>query len=174
MRTLEAAGLTLEPQTAAHAGEMFAVLSDPAIYAHENEPPRSLDWLRTRFARLESRASADGREQWLNWVARLPTSELAGYVQATVREDGSAIVAYEFASAHWGRGLAFSATQAMIGELVARYGVRTLFAVAKRTNVRSHRLLERLGFAPADPAHHPPLGVLADEVLMWRTCGADE
>ncbi|MEP7181152.1 MAG: GNAT family N-acetyltransferase [Betaproteobacteria bacterium] len=173
MRTLEAAGLALEPQTVAHAAEMFAVLSDPAIYTYENEPPRSLDWLRTRFAKLESRASADGHEQWLNWVVRLPTSELAGYVQATVRDDGSALIAYEFASAHWGRGLAFVATQAMISELVARYGVHTLFAVAKRENVRSHRLLERLGFARADPARHAPLGVLPDEVLMWRTIGAD-
>ena len=53
MRTLVAGELSLEPQTAAHAEEMFAVLSDPAIYAFENAPPRSIDWLRERFARLE-------------------------------------------------------------------------------------------------------------------------
>ena len=61
---------------------MFAVLSDRAIYEHENEPPPSLEWLRARFARLESRRSPNANEQWLNWVIRLPTSELAGYVQA--------------------------------------------------------------------------------------------
>ncbi len=72
MRVVETASLTLEPQTAAHAEAMFVVLSDPAIYEHENEPPRSLEWLRTRYAKLETRTSADGRDQWLNWVIRLP------------------------------------------------------------------------------------------------------
>ena len=78
MRILHPGVLALEPQTAAHAAEMFEVLSDPAIYEHENAPPASLEWLRTRFEKLESRKSGDGREQWLNWVIRLPSSELIG------------------------------------------------------------------------------------------------
>src|SRR4030081_2543719 len=73
MNTVETGGLTLEPQTAAHAQEMFAVLSDPAIYEYENEPAPSLEWLRARFTELESRLSPNGQEQWLNWVIRLPT-----------------------------------------------------------------------------------------------------
>src|SRR5438105_11650934 len=76
-------GFALEPQLPIHAEQMFEVLSDPAIYEYENEPPASVDWLRARFARLESRQSPDGCEKWLNWVIRLPSSELAGYVQAT-------------------------------------------------------------------------------------------
>src|SRR5512135_3215864 len=114
MRAIVGDGLTLEPQTAAHAEQMFVVLSDPAIYEYENEAPPSLDWLRERFARLETRRSADGSEQWLNWVIRLPTSELAGYVQATVRANGRAAIAYELSSAFWGRGLARRAVQAML------------------------------------------------------------
>src|SRR5215471_10097410 len=105
MRAIVTSGLSLEPQTAAHADEMFVVLSDPAIYEFENEPPASQEWLRQRFSRLESRRSSDGREQWLNWVIRLPTAELAGYVQATVRDDGCAAIAYELASAYWGRDI---------------------------------------------------------------------
>jgi ribosomal-protein-alanine N-acetyltransferase len=60
MRVIDIGSLTLELQTAAHAEAMFVVLSDPAIYEYENEPPASLDWLRTRFAKLETRLSADG------------------------------------------------------------------------------------------------------------------
>src|SRR5256885_15929378 len=60
MRVIETGRLTLEPQTAAHAEEMFAVLSDPAIYEYENEPPPSLEWLRSRFTKLESRRSPSG------------------------------------------------------------------------------------------------------------------
>lgn len=128
MRAIETGSLTLEPQLAAHADEMFVVLSDPAIYEYENEPPRSRDWLRERFTRLESRRSADGRQQWLNWVIRLPTSELIGYVQATVHGDGSAGIAYELSSAYWGRGHARRAVEAMIAELAERYGVHRLNA----------------------------------------------
>ena len=168
IRRIEAEGLTLEPQTAAHAEEMFDVLCDPAIYLHENEPPVSAEWLRARFARLESRASADGSEQWLNWVVRLPSGPLIGYVQATVRANGGAAIAYVLRSSHWRRGLARRATEAMIGELIAYHGVTRLTAVAKRTNLDSLHLLERLGFALATPEQHAALDVEPDEVLWLR------
>jgi ribosomal-protein-alanine N-acetyltransferase len=168
MHVIETGSLTLEPQTAAHAEEMFAVLSDPAIYEYENEPPPSLEWLRVRFTQLESRRSADGQEQWLNWVIRLPTSELIGYVQATVDADGRAAIAYELSSAYWGRGLARRAVQAMISELGQRYQVRRLTAVFKRNNLRSMRLLERLGFSPAATERHRKHQVEPGELLMQR------
>ena len=163
MRKIEAPRLTLEPQLAQHAGAMFAVLSDPAIYAHENAPPASVEWLYQRFAALEARRSPDGRELWLNWVLRQRSGELIGYVQATVGVEGRAFIAYEMASAHWGRGLASEAVEAMIDELASRYGVHTLVAVFKRANTRSRRLLERLSFTPAAAAAADP-----DEDMMER------
>ena len=105
MRSLHAALCVLEPQVAAHAPEMFAVLSDPAIYEFENAPPVSQAWLEERFRKLETRTSADGSEQWLNWVVRLPSGELTGYTQATIEPSGVATVGYELANAWWGRGL---------------------------------------------------------------------
>ena len=153
MNTIATPEFTLEPQVAAHAEDMFALLRDPALYVYENEPPPSLAWLRTRFARLESRRSADGKEQWLNWVVRLPTGEHAGFVQATVRADASSLIAYVMGSRYWGRGLATRAVQAMLDELAAHHGVRLFLAVFKRDNARSQRLLERLGFSnPSDNA----------------------
>jgi [ribosomal protein S5]-alanine N-acetyltransferase len=168
MRAITGDGLTLEPQTVAHAEEMFVILSDRAIYEHENEPPQSLEWLRERFARLESRSSPDGLEQWLNWVIRLPTSELAGYVQATIYSNGRAAIAYQLSSANWGRGLARRAVQAMMGELVDGYKVHTLIAVLKRGNWRSLRLLESLGFSLATAELHAALNVEPSEILMQR------
>jgi RimJ/RimL family protein N-acetyltransferase len=174
MRVIKIERLTLEPQTAAHAAEMFVVLSDPAIYAHENQPPPSLEWLRNRFTKLETRLSADGREQWLNWVIRLPTSELIGYVQATIREDGRAAIAYELASAYWSRGLGHQAVGAMISELIERYEVRTLFAMLVSENLRSRRLLERLGLSLASPEQHAVHRVAPGEILMHREVPAAE
>jgi RimJ/RimL family protein N-acetyltransferase len=168
MFSIETELLTLEPQTVAHAAEMFMVLNDPAIYAYENEPPSSLEWLRERFAKLETRVSANGSQQWLNWVIRLPTSELIGYVQATIFEEGRAAIAYELSSAYWGRGLGRHAVGAMISELVRRYGVRRLSAILVRENIRSRRLLERLDFSLASPDEHATHGIAAGEILMQR------
>jgi len=171
MRLIETDRLTLEPQLAAHAAEMFDVLSDPAIYEYENEPPPSLEWLRARFTRLESRRSPNGTEQWLNWVIRLRPTGLIGYVQATVQADGHAAVAYELASAWWGRGLASEAVRAAIAELVLRHGAQSLGAVLKRDNQRSLRLLQRLGFTLAAPDEHARQRIEPDELLMQRPIG---
>jgi RimJ/RimL family protein N-acetyltransferase len=168
MRVINTPTLTLEPQTVAHAEEMFAVLSDPAIYEYENAPPSSIEWLRVRFTKLESRQSADGQEQWLNWVIRLPTSELIGFVQATVRPNGTAGIAYVLVSAYWGRGLAHDAVAAMMTELIERYRVRTFSAVLKRENLRSVKLLARLGFSIASVVEHAEHQVPEDELLMYR------
>jgi [ribosomal protein S5]-alanine N-acetyltransferase len=168
MRVVTVPGLTLEPQVAAHADAMFSVLGDSAIYEYENEPPSSLDWLRARFARLESRRSPDRGEQWLNWVIRLPDTQLAGYVQATIHSGGRAAIAYVLASRYWGRGLATQAVRAMLYELRDHHGVVELSAVLKRRNERSLRLLERLGFSHAAAATRESRGAEEDELLMVR------
>ncbi len=169
LRPLHGPRLTLEPLVQAHAAPMFVVLSDPAIYIHENAPPPSEAALRERYARWQRRAAPDGREAWLNWVLRLPDGSLAGYVQATLPLDGTAFVAYELASRHWGQGLAVEAVSAMLAELRSRYGVHTFRAVLKAANARSRALLHRLGFASAMPPPAALAGLVdADELLMSR------
>ena len=167
-RALTTPRLTLEPQRAGHAAEMFAVLSDPEIYRFENAPPASPAWLHERFTKLETRHSADGSEAWLNWVLRLRSGAPIGYVQATVDAQGQALIAYVLASAHWGQGLALEAVQAMRDELAAAWQVRRLLAVFKRGNLRSRRLLERLGFEAGSAAQRLRLEVGDNEDLMQR------
>ncbi len=170
MRLLHTARLDLEPQVAAHAPAMFDVLRDPAIYTFEHAPPESLVALTQRFERLASRQSADGREQWLNWVLRLRADQaLIGYVQATVLPDGRAWVAYVLGSGQWGQGLASEAVQAMLGELRQGWQVRQALAAFKRANARSRRLLLRLGFAEAAADDAARRDLEADEDLMQ--CG---
>lgn len=166
MQIVRSANLTLEPQLATHAEAMFPVLNDPASYEYESEQPASVEWLRARFAKLESRRSPDGREQWLNWVIRCHSWEVIGFVQATVRIDDSATIAYVITSSHWGRGIASEAVQAMMAELAANYRVRHFSAVFKRDNLRSMHLLERLGFALASPEEHKRADIEAGELLM--------
>ena len=149
MRTITAPPYVLEPQVAAHAEEMFAVLADPAIYEFENAPPPDEEWLRKRYERLESRGPSDGSQQWLNWVIRLPGGELAGYVQATVLYDRAAYVAYELNSQYWRQGIGSSAVLAVLQELQDQYGVAVFLAVLKAKNYRSEGLLRKLGFVTA-------------------------
>lgn len=169
MNVLENAMVRLEPQVAGHAEAMFEILSDPAIYEHENEPPPSVEWLHMRFRQLESRSSPDGTEHWLNWVIRLSTSELIGYVQATVYPSQRAAIAYELNSRYWGKGLATAAVKLMVTELVSNYDVQTLSAVLKRTNNRSRSLLERLGFVIAPEVRRQEFAVEPNELCMVRT-----
>jgi len=166
--SLRAGGLILEPQVAGHAAEMFTVLSDPAIYEFENSPPESEAWLERRFRRLESRQSADGAERWLNWVIRLPSGELAGYVQATVTRAGVACVAYELASRHWRQGIGGASVRAVMAELTTSYSVHTFVAVLKAANFRSRALLLSLGFTDVPPPGIAPVAREADEIVMYR------
>ena len=168
MRTVETQRLRLEPQIATHADEMFIILSDPAIYEYENAPPSSLEWLRTRYEKLTTRRSADGCEQWLNWVVRLHEGAPMGFVQATIFSDHRAGIAYEFASEYWGHGFASEAVGAMNAELVSQYEVTSFSAVLKGANQRSMRLLKRLGFSLATPVRQKEIRIEPDEVLMIR------
>jgi RimJ/RimL family protein N-acetyltransferase len=146
MNRIHIGAIVLEPQVAAHAEEMFEVLSDAAIYEFENSPPESAAWLADRFTRLESRVSPDRTEQWLNWVIRLPSGALAGYVQATITPDGTAHIAYELGSRFWRQGIGSAAVKGMIAELAATYGLSNFAATLKENNFRSLALLASLGF----------------------------
>jgi RimJ/RimL family protein N-acetyltransferase len=168
MKTIRASSLLLEPQVSAHAREMFAVLGDPALYEFENEPPQSEESLAARYVRLESRRSPDGAQAWLNWVIRLPSGGLAGYVQATVLRDGVAMVAYELGSRYWRQGIGSTAVAAVLGELREHYAVEYFVAVLKARNHRSSGLLRKLGFQPASGEQLARFGSEPDEVVMVK------
>jgi [ribosomal protein S5]-alanine N-acetyltransferase len=147
---------------------MFAVLSDPAIYEFENAAPVSEEWLTKRYERLESRRSGDGTEEWLNWVIRLPSGKLAGYVQATVQADHTSFVAYELNSHYWRQGIGSAAVQAMLEHLQEEYGVKGFVAVLKAVNYRSEGLLRKLGFSLASEQEMAQYRDEPDELVMVK------
>ena len=150
MQTLVTSELVLEPRVRAHAEAMFDVLGNPALYRYLDEAaPPSVDHLRRLYTRLEARLSPDSSQVWLNWVVRRPGLPLLGYVQATVMPNNTAWVGYVFSAQYWGRGYATQAVQAMLEHLVSDYGVRRFLASVDVANLRSTRLLQRLGFHEA-------------------------
>lgn len=167
MRLLHCPRCTLEPLRPAHAPAMFDVLSDPALYEYELDPPSSVEALQHRYALLELRGSPDGSELWLNWVLRLPGGALCGVVQATVLADGQAWVAYQLASAHWRQGIGSAAVRAMLQELADHHGVHTAVVALKAANFRSAALLRHLGFQPGLPAESN-LGPIEDDEIAFH------
>ena len=168
MKTISAPPLLLEPLTVHHAQEMFTVLSDPAIYEFENEPPASEEALSRRYTILEGRRSQDGTQTWLNWVIRVRSGELAGYVQATVLRSGSALIAYELASRYWRQGIGSTAVAGMLAELRLNYSVNLYVAVLKARNHRSVALLRVLGFKPASAEQTSAFAPEAGELVMIK------
>ncbi len=146
MRMLRGPGVTLEPQMAAHARELFAVLADPDLYVFtDDKQPASEAVLRQRLARLESRRSPDGAQGWLNWVVRNDSGAVIGYVQATLEPNHEAEIAYVLGRAFWRRGHGFAACSTMLAELAANYGVTRVTATLDQANAASLALLRKLG-----------------------------
>src|SRR5262245_41426871 len=113
---LETPRLYLEPVQRHHASLLFEALSDETIYPYiPTEPPSSVAQLESRFERLASRQSSDGLEMWLNWAICLKaTSYYMGLVQATIRQNGEVLLAYELNQAYRGQGFAAEACTAVI------------------------------------------------------------
>jgi len=94
--------VVLEEQVVSHAESLFGILDDDEVHRFtESDPPESLDWLRTRLARLETRRSPDGSERWLNWIVRDAGGKMLGYVQATVEPDGVATLGVVIGRRFW-------------------------------------------------------------------------
>ena len=143
--TLRSPRLVLEPLTAAHADALFEGMRDPSLYPFiPQEPPASVEALRTRYRRLEARVSPDGREQWLNWAVRHGEAHV-GLVEVTVTGD-KASLAY-FVLATWQRrGIAREACAAVLTELWRRTPVPFVEATVDDRNEASLGLLASLGF----------------------------
>lgn len=146
--TYETDRLLLEPLRAAHAAEMFELLSDSRLYHFiPGEPPPTLASLVERFQRLERRVSPDGEQAWLNWVLRSRAGgHCVGRIEVTVRRDQSALLAYEIGAASWGQGFATEACRRILGVLFQELSVSRVIAEVDTRNAASIRLLERLGF----------------------------
>lgn len=148
LNNLETDRLILEPLCMEHAGHLFSVLSDTRIYSFiPQDPPSSVLALENRYSQLENCRSPSGDEVWLNWAIRLKRPDkYIGTVQATIRQGGSSLLAYEFSPDFWGQGYATESCLRVIESLFADYDVSEVLAEVDTRNARSYNLLERLSF----------------------------
>jgi ribosomal-protein-alanine N-acetyltransferase len=139
--------LALEPLAPEHAEAMFAGFSSPELYRWVNaDPPKDLADLQGRFERIAD-PYAPGGALWLNWALRLTDGgEYAGLVEATVRPDRVAFLAFYVFTAFARRGIAREACLAVIDHLWRAYDATEIRADVDYRNVPSRCLVESLGF----------------------------
>jgi|SRR5688572_3299544 len=158
---LTTARLDLDPLVPADADAMVAVLADERLYAFIGGRPPALPELRSRYERLAAGRSADGAQEWHNWIVRLRADHQAiGHAQATITAASSvADVAWMVGSRWQGKGFASEAARAIVDWLEAR-GVATITA-----HVHPHH---HASAAVAANAGLVATGRLEDGEQVWR------
>ena len=153
--------LALLPLRAGHAGEMAAVLADPALHEFTGGTPLSPDALRSRYERLAA-GSGDPAVSWCNWVIQLRDSGcLAGTVQATIRAgDGPAAEVAWVVGTRWqGQGIATEAALALVAWL-GQQAVRTVIAHIHPGHQGSAAVAAAAGLSPT--------GHVQDGEIRWQ------
>jgi RimJ/RimL family protein N-acetyltransferase len=153
--------LDLVPLTVADADEMAGVLADPALYSFIGGEPPTRAHLVERYGSLVAGRSADGREEWHNWIVRRRSDGAAtGFVQATIVDDGrGADIAWLIGTAWQGRGLAGEAAIGLVGWLESA-GVTEITAHIHPAHAASGRVAARAGLEPTD--------AIVDDERVWR------
>jgi len=157
--TLRTGRLVLSPLAVEDADEMIVVLGDERMHEFTGGAPPTLEQLHERYRFLAAGRSADGSEQWLNWIVRLDGAAV-GTVQATVMADGAAAeVAWEVGVPWQGRGIASEAAAAMVDWLLA-HGVWSIAAHVHPQHEASAAVAARAGLAAT--------AEVVDGETVWR------
>jgi RimJ/RimL family protein N-acetyltransferase len=158
---LRSTRLDLVPLTPADADEMVEVLADPTLYAFIGGEPPTLADLRTHYRQLVVGRSADGTEEWHNWIVReRPAGVAIGTVQATILEDGRrADIAWVVGVPWQGHGYATEAASALVAWLDQR-GVEIVTAHVHPDHAASATVAARAGLSPTDQ--------IEDGERVWR------
>ena len=143
--------LELAPLRPADADEMVGVLADPRLYIFIGGGPPDRESLRASYTRRNAGQSADGTEEWHNWIVRLrPDGTAIGFVQATILNAGAAASVAWLIGVPWqGRGFAVEAVRALASWLERR-GVRTVDAHIRPDHRASGSVAARAGLEPTD------------------------
>ena len=144
---LSTARLLLEPLAPEHAAPMFEGFADPGLYKWLGvAPPHSPEDLRERFTRIAKPYAPNG-ELWLNWaVLRRDDPRYIGLVEATLRPDRVAYLAYFIFVPYARQGYPREACSAVIEHLWRAYDAIELRADMDYRNLPSRLLVESLGF----------------------------
>jgi RimJ/RimL family protein N-acetyltransferase len=151
--------LTLTPIEVSDADDLYAIRRDARIaHAMLEEPPASVDVVRTNIVSWLHGPPAEREEVWLNWIARTHDGDSVGQLAATVQPRGTWL-AWIVAVEHQGRGYASEAGRGVIDSLAVD-GVTTFLASIREAHEPSERVARSLGFTLTNEQ--------ADGERVWR------
>ena len=139
----------------------------------------------TRYVPYPTWQSLDDAKAWFKRMSDLQAVDKALQFVVTTKTTGKAIgtcllfhfddiaaraeLGYVLGQAHWGQGYMREALTALINFAFDQMSLRTLDATVDVRNVRSIRLLQRLGFVDAElPHHHDVIKGEATEAEIYR------
>jgi ribosomal-protein-alanine N-acetyltransferase len=155
--------------------EPFACLNaDPAVMEHF-PAPLTRDESDALAERIEAHFAAHGFGCWA--VELRASSEFIGFLGLNIPQFEAAFtpcveIAWRLAAEHWGQGLATEGAQAVVQHAFSALTIRALVAFTVPANLRSRRVMEKLGMThdPLDDFDHPLLPAghpLRRHVLYW-------
>jgi len=151
--------LVFEPLSPAHADDLHE-LTLPDVTRFIGGEPSTIEGLREQFSILAAGPSDSTNESWVNFALRSRATGLAvGRVEAAVinEEVIRAEVAYLLIPSVWGQGLAREAMEAFETTLADGFDVEAFWATVTSDNIRSIRLLQRLGYTECPRESWPDL-----------------
>lgn len=144
-QTLESARLRLRPFTAADVDALFALEGNAEVQRYGSHLP----WTKREQAEEKLAEILSGADKAIAWAVELvETGQMIGdcVFFSISKEHGRAEIGYALLPPFQGRGLALEATRCACAWAFGDGGLRRIEADADPRNLRSCRLLEKLGF----------------------------
>jgi RimJ/RimL family protein N-acetyltransferase len=158
--------------------------ADREPFARLNADPVAMEFFPARLSRSESDAFAAHNEDAIErdgfglWAVEIPgEAEFIGFVGIAAVSDvlpfaPATEVGWRLAREYWGRGLAYEAARAVVSFGFEELALPEVVALTAVENLRSRRLMERLGMTrdPADDFLHPtvPAGDPLQAHVLYR------
>lgn len=146
MTILTTARLRLEPISDAHVDGLHALNSDPVVMRYVTGKPDTRDDTLAMIERVKGRWSALGFSWWC--LIEQASNDIigAGCIQNLGRvEDNPLEIGWRLRQDKWGQGFASEAARCMAKFAFDTLDAEILYAVCNPENLRSARVMERLG-----------------------------
>jgi len=144
--TIDRAELRLRGLRREDASSWFAYLADPIVIEHTSFPVQSLVSVEALIEQSQRGYSQRTSCKWA--LARTSDDALIGTCgfNGWALEHASTELAYDLAREHWGKGLMSQGVAVALNWGFNTVGFNRIHALVMISNLRSVRLLERLGF----------------------------
>ncbi len=130
---------------------LFEMDSDPEVHLYlENKPVQSIDTIRDVIEMLQNQYFKNGIARWA--VVDKATNECIGwcglkYFKQTLNNHSNFYeLGYRFKRKHWGKGYATESAKAVLDYGFEHLNIDTIFAIADPQNLKSKKVLQKLGF----------------------------